>query len=215
MRSRRLVACTLLVVAGASACGGSDVSRTSGSQRSSAPGFTVSTTAVVKVAPVDQDGRLAGGFEVIETVEGASCRLGSSRVSGAESCSAGEFIYDPCWEETGTQAAVVCMTVPWSSDVYRLLVDEGGAGESAEPYEMPWGIELASGLRCLISTGAHSNVGDEVIDYYCGEHEEIVLLRDTLNRSSTVWTIGAAAGSGESYTRTHDQQIVAAWFGVG
>jgi hypothetical protein len=163
----------------------------------------------------DQDGRLAAGFKVIETIEGASCPGESDKVAGTEKCTTSDLIHDPCWTETATPASVVCMIEPWSHDVERLLVAEGQSITFSEPYEFPWGIELASGLRCLVATGAHSNVGDEVIDYYCGEDQEIVLLRDTINRSAPMWTVGAAARSGGSYARTTDQQIATAWFGVG
>ena len=31
----------------------------------------------------------------------------------------------------------------------------------------PWGVELASGQRCVLLQGAHSLFAGRVIDYYC------------------------------------------------
>ena len=58
-------------------------------------------TTVIHVRPVDDQGRLRTGFTVTDTVQDAKCYAGGSvKVAGAQSCVAGEYIYDPCWTET-------------------------------------------------------------------------------------------------------------------
>src|SRR5581483_6495292 len=80
---------------------------------------------------------------------------------------------------------VVCMGEPWTEKAERLLTETNNSLEpSASDVDgSPWSVELVDGQRCRIATGAHASLnpsgGDDadVVDYYCGEAEDLVLLR--------------------------------------
>jgi hypothetical protein len=200
---------------------------TTGATSSSALNSTTSTsttqlmkTAVVHVRPVDDQGRLRDDFTVIETVDGAKCPLSSVKVGElANSCEAGEFIYDPCWTETDGPdgPSVICMSEPWNHNVNRLLTGRTIAPAPATPGGSPWGVELADGQRCRVATGAHDSLnpsgGDDadVVDHYCGEGLGLALLRG-IDKTHPVWTARAARYVNDHYERVEPQAIATAWF---
>ena len=188
------------------------------------PAIPSGKTVVLHVRPVDDQGHLLPGFSVTDTVHGADCWDGSEEVAGAGRCGAGNYIYDPCWAEADGPSgpSVVCLLWPWDHAVDRLLI---GSELSTDPREptgpdaSPWAVELADGQRCRIYTGAHSSLNPaseddtDVLDYYCDEAEDLVLLRG-LDESHLVWTARAARRDAvnDHYARVQPQSIARAWF---
>jgi hypothetical protein len=178
-------------------------------------------TVVVRVRPVDDQGRLNRDFTVSETVDSEWCPSGSVKVGApAHRCNAGHALYDPCWTEVDGPSgpSVLCMLEPWSHEVHRLLAKTQVAPEPPPlGVDSPWGVELADGHRCRVSTGAHDSLnpsgGDDadVVDYSCGEDLGLVLLRG-INKTRPVWTARAARYVSDHYHRVEPQSIATAWF---
>jgi len=74
----------------------------------------------------------------------------------------------------------------------------------------PWGLQLASGQRCVLAQGAHSVFDGKVIDYYCSSG--LSLLRG-LSRTSQLWQAHSVITKGGKMTAGPTQQITIAWFG--
>lgn len=219
-RRRAAVIGAVLLGVLATSCGSSDPDRSSTGAVPSATDQSAQgangpkETITVGVAPVGPDGTLDDAFSVIATKDQASCPRPSGLVFSAFSCSAGDLLFDPCWAEAGAGPSVICMPQPWSDEVYRLELEQPISVEALEGVdESPWGIELQSGLRCRLATGAHDTVGEEVVDYFCGDDEALVLLRGSIDRSSPYWTAEAAERVGDGYERVEDQTITTVWFG--
>ena len=216
-----VIAVVLLGTLGAS-CRGSDPGRdatprspssTTDQSAPTSPGRSQKTVAV-RVVPVGSSGTLDERYHVLAVKDPASCPSPSELVFFAFSCTAGDFIFDPCWDTRRLEPTVVCMSAPWSDEVYRLRLERPISVKPLEGVDdSPWGIGLKSGLRCRLARGAHSTVGSAVVDYYCGEDEALVLLRGTIDRSSARWTAGAAARTDGGYERVSDQTITTVWFG--
>lgn len=194
------------------ATGASPSTTTDQSTQSSTDGSQ--KTVIIRVAPVGPDGTLDEDYYVISVKDRATCPRSSGKVFLAFGCTAGDLIFDPCWEEALAEPTVVCMARPWEDEVYRLELEQPISVEPLEGVnESPWGLALQTGLRCRVGTGAHGTVGPAVIDYYCGDDEAVVLLRGTIDRSSAYWTAEAAARTNGGFERMEDQTITTVWFG--
>lgn len=173
-------------------------------------------TRRIRLSPVTANGAPAGGFRVPSTAASATCEPGSEAIGQAYRCFAGNAIYDPCWAEKAATPTVLCLPYPWAHGDVRLLVREPlGAipsqGAGPGPAE-PWGLELASGQRCLLAQGAHSIFAGRVIDYYCSPR--LWLLRGLIqNRPEWQASSVVAAQSGK-LSRGPVAEITIAWFGL-
>lgn len=113
-------------------------------------------------------------------------------------CSAGRYIYDPCWRDwRSLTPAVVCLVEPWGRTAVRLLLGKAPIRSYGhDDYSVePWGITLASGARCLAFQGAHDSAEIKgrmvVVDYYCGGPQGTLFLLRGIHRGAT-WKIRAA-----------------------
>lgn len=179
-------------------------------------GSSTATTAtrLVRISPVTATGTPAGGFRVATTAAGATCEPGSEAIGQAYRCFAGNAIYDPCWGEQAAAPTVVCLPYPWSRTEVVLRVraalgpipSQGGPGLGE-----PWGLELATGQRCLLAQGAHTEFAGRVIDFYCSA--KFWLLRG-LTEHSLVWRAASVviSASGKQ-SRGPTEAILIAWFG--
>lgn len=82
-------------------------------------------------------------------------------VQGAYRCMSGNDIYDPCFaSDSGSQPELACAQSPWSGVT---LMKVTGAlppdvvGEQ-NPIASPWALQLANGQRCVVSTGAKTQL---------------------------------------------------------
>ena len=176
---------------------------------------TDAATRRVRLSPVNANGAPAGGFRVASTAASATCEPGSEAIGQAYRCFAGNSIYDPCWAEKAATPTVLCLPYPWAHGDVKLLVREPlGAIPSqgrGPGLAEPWGLELASGQRCVLAQGAHSMFAGRVIDYYCSTR--LWLLRG-LTESRPEWQASSVvvAQSGK-LARGPVQEITIAWFG--
>ncbi len=171
----------------------------------------LTATRQVHVSPVSADGSPVRGFRTTQTVSGASCEAGSEAIGRAYRCIAGNSLFDPCWAARAAAPIVLCLPFPWSVTDVRLEV---GAPLSAIPAEPgsnePWGVELATGQRCVLLQGAHSLFAGRVIDYYC--NAGLSLLRG-LSRAAPVWRAASVTGAAGKQALGPSEQIKIAWFG--
>jgi hypothetical protein len=171
----------------------------------------LTATRQVHVSPVSADGSPVRGFRTTQTESDASCEAGSEAIGRAYRCIAGNSLFDPCWAARAAAPTVLCLPFPWSVTDVRLEV---GAPLSAIPAEPgsnePWGLELATGQRCVLLQGAHSLFGGRVIDYYC--NAGLSLLRG-LSRAAPVWRAASVTGAAGKQTLGPSEQIKIAWFG--
>jgi len=124
---------------------------------------------------------------------------GSDSAGNLYRCAAGRVIYDPCWrdEENPSSPAVLCQVQPWDKSVIRLRLGgklEPVLGRPRDPGAgAPWGLQLASGERCVAVQGAHEvTSGGRAFDYYClsraGKPDQRALLRG-FDRSRPRWRV--------------------------
>lgn len=167
-------------------------------------------TTVLQVRPLDANGQLRDDFEVRKTItKKANCLIDSEKVKSALRCSAGDFLYQPCWIETGSKPAAICLIDPWDRYVSRLKnLSPPPSAPKVGDFSDPWGIELENGRRCSVLTGAHSSVGTEAMDYDCGGR--LFLLRG-IDQTTPVWHVRSARFVDGSY-RFNDHAIRTAWF---
>jgi hypothetical protein len=171
----------------------------------------LTATRQIHVSPVGPDGRPVSGYRTTQTVANASCEAGSEAIGRAYRCFAGNSLYDPCWAERAAAPTVLCLPFPWSVTDIRLEV---GAPLSAIPAEPgtsePWGVELATGQRCVLLQGAHSLFAGRVIDYYC--NAGLSLLRG-LTQTAPVWRAASVTGAAGKQALGPSEEIRIAWFG--
>lgn len=144
----------------------------------------------------------------------ATCSQEARVVVGALRCSAGHFIFDPCWIDTSGEAAVACMPDPWS-DPWRMELAEPVAVEPLEGDDRtPWAVELQSGLVCTFTGGMGEYIGDEYATY-CDPATRYLLLPGTIDRTSSTWTIEVAVPTHDArrFRQIGRQDIATAWFG--
>jgi hypothetical protein len=177
-------------------------------------------TVVTTVTPFTADGHLRGDLRVVQQSPG-TCGPGSDTLANdVYRCSYDGMVIDPCWRDYRAAGPwVVCLNHPWGRAVVRLrlasapVASHGRANSNAEP----WGVQLASGARCLAYQGAHDTMtgreGGAVIDYYCSAN--LALVRG-IDRSRSSWTIRAARVThrpSRPYTFIGRVAIKIAWFG--
>jgi hypothetical protein len=155
------------------------------------------TQVVARVTPFAADGELRGGLRIVAHGTGI-CEAGSDAVySAAYRCFSSHRVLDPCWRDHRRAKPVVveCLLTPWAKTVVQLTLNTspGPTTGTTATRGKPWGIQLATGQRCIALQGAHDTAnhkeGGIPIDYSCGG--TLVLLRG-VDRSSSTWTIRAA-----------------------
>jgi hypothetical protein len=109
-------------------------------------------------------------------------------------------VYDPCFENPFAPASsddapgeVACMTSPFIDEVVLLALDapldrdkEIAPGPEAESWNLPWGLELAGGERCVLRSNIDVVLAGEAVHYDCANGG--VILGD-VDREQPVWTV--------------------------
>ncbi len=126
-------------------------------------------TRRLHVSPVTSAGIAVRGYRVTSRASGASCEPGSEAIGQAYRCFAGNAVYDPCWPAKTASPTVLCVADPWLRTAAELKVSSAlGAIPATGPSAgEPWGVQLASGQRCVLAQGAHNEFSGQVVDYYC------------------------------------------------
>lgn len=172
-------------------------------------------TTVHVVSPVTRSA-LAAQYTVTKTVAG-SCGPG---IAGSEvvsfgavyRCAFGHFVVDPCWADPRSQArrSVVCLDSPWQRRAIVITLDTSLRRRTPKPrvdWRFPWGLVLADGTRCEAYQGAHSSVGDRVLDYFCDDRKTQVLRG--IDQSAQPWTVDLYVHGKIAPAAT----VESAWFG--
>lgn len=178
-----------------------------------------SGTAAVDVAPVNTNGQPKAGETIVDGGTAQNCESGSDIADQAYRCFTPNGIYDPCWLDNADpdQTSVLCQEHPWDTRITRLKVSSGGLESffgPAQPVnpDIPWGVQLADGERCLAVQGTHDSYQGKPVDYTCGSDYKHVLLRP-LNRSSPLWSYHSAYFDGTSnYTPGPLEYVATAWY---
>jgi hypothetical protein len=110
-------------------------------------------------------------------------------------------VYDPCFEnpfappaESGeAPSEVACMTSPFVDEVVLLALDVPldrdkvtTPDADAQSWNLPWGLELASGERCVLLDEIDVVLAGEAVHYDCADGGTILGFVD---RSQPVWTV--------------------------
>ncbi|MDQ6948424.1 MAG: hypothetical protein M3256_19740, partial [Actinomycetota bacterium] len=178
-------------------------------------------TKTMDLAPVDVSGKPVSGLQIVDGGMASNCGAGSDSVGQAYRCfGTGGGIHDPCWLDNSdpNQASVLCQEAPWDTKITRLKL----VGNGVEPFtgppqaidrDVPWGVRLSDGERCLALQGAHNNDNGRIVDYNCGDTFSHVLLRG-VDRSKPEWTYQSAQASsdGSTYQPGPVVTVTTAWY---
>jgi hypothetical protein len=155
------------------------------------------------ILPYGPDG-LNSSLNVTETVSAActSDSIATPNRPDAWDC-AGENnqIYDPCFEnpflDPDGPAELACFTDPFSTDVVVVTLDEPLTRTKEAPaqgplpaWDVPWGVELANGDRCVLLNDIDVALAGESVYYGCADGGSIL---GELDRSQPVWTVSYLA----------------------
>lgn len=182
----------------------------------------VTRTIPAYVFPYDSDG-LNAGLTVTGNVSGV-CGFESLMTPGrpdAWDCLGDDNqVYDPCFENPFAPPAesrdalgeVACMTSPFSTEVVLLTLDapidrekETTPGADAESWNLPWGLELVGGERCLLLADIDAVLAGEAVHYECTDGGTIL---GDVDRSQPLWTVMYLA-DGDMVTTLAD--VAVAW----
>ena len=86
-------------------------------------------------------------------------------------CTAGDYIYDPCFSIPGDSQAVVCYSNPLDESTgFKLdLTDPLPARGIPLSFKSAWVVELADGTKCVFMTGATTVFEGERVNYSCSD----------------------------------------------
>jgi hypothetical protein len=140
---------------------------------------------------------------------GGDCWTGSFVVHAAHRCAAGNYIYDPCFEDAAYEDTVVCARDPFSTHVIRLRTDRMRGSYSARAGTV-WAIRLASGLKCSFLAGGASNAdaAGRRLNYAC-YGSRAVLWGNPIRRPPT-WRIRLTSSTADPFiNRPGPERLVA------
>jgi hypothetical protein len=171
--------------------------------QSEAAAGDVTRTIPAYVFPYDSDG-LNAGLTVSANVSGV-CGFESLMTPGrpdAWDCLGDDNqVYDPCFENPFAPLAeagealgeVACVTSPFVDEVVLLTLTapldrekEMTPGNDAESWNLPWGLELAGGERCLLLADIDVVLAGEAVHYDCANGGTIL---GDVDRSQPLWTV--------------------------
>ena len=104
----------------------------------------------------------------------AGCSQGSNRLARQDAyrcytttASGGGNVFDPCFP-LDTDLGLACPSDPWGTDwVFVSLVGNAGVANPPTTHGLPWGIEIASGIKCTQMGGATAAIGNQRMNYSC------------------------------------------------
>lgn len=127
-------------------------------------GGSVGTT-VRTFAPFDRSGAPTAG---VAAHRSGSCFTTSITVPvrGAYRCFAANTILDPCFRSPTAQHLLDCYLTPWSRAI-ELRVAKLPNAPLETGITRPWAIELAGGIRCVVTNGTPSILHGVALVYQC------------------------------------------------
>lgn len=185
-------------------------------------------TDVRYLLPFTPDG-LSPSFTVAETVEGTCSEaslLAHGRPDAWDCLTTDNSILDPCFESpfvlSDEPGQMACIASPFDTNVVLLTLTEpltrekadgdpaesvmpGSAGVGISAVDLPWGLELANGDRCVLLRGTLIAMAGQVAHYGCADGG--MVLGETI-RTQPLWTVNYLA---EGSTASSRVPVVAAW----
>ena len=182
----------------------------------------VTRTIPAYVFPYDSDG-LNAGLTVTADVSGvcgSESLMTPGRPDAWDCLGEDNQVYDPCFEnpfapqeDADAPGEVACMASPFGTEVVRLTLNapldrdkEVGPGADAEAWNLPWGLELSGGERCLLLADIEVVLAGEAVHYDCADGGTIL---GVVDRRQPLWTVIYLA-DGETVTTLADVAI--AWY---
>lgn len=174
-----LLLAVALVLAG---CGSSGTAGPRDQTRPPAPAHRIATvptsTVVHTYTGYGTDGRPAA---VSTSTENGYCWNSSLAAVGPTAfrcfsdASSGGRIYDPCFAPaTPSPTTVSCVNDPWSTAT-TLRLTRPLPEPVADGAARPWALQLATGARCVASTGTVPSVGGVNLSYHCSDRTAAAL----------------------------------------
>ena len=137
-------------------------------------------------------------------------------------------IYDPCFADPFAAPddlhELACATAPWATDIVRFRLTEPLPREKedapapgdpaaaaavqeadAEPWELPWALELANGERCMLLTGGTIALAGERLQYGCEGGGSVL---GEVDRAQPVWAVDYLADGAVATTLV---DVTVAW----
>jgi hypothetical protein len=148
---------------------------------------------------------------VSETVHGY-CYIGSLAAARDDAwrCISGDYLYDPCFSSHKAKGIVLCLGAPWQRSGVEIKLTK----PLPKPYAgnpstsgLPWGIETAAGLKCVMATGGTTAIRGVRANYGCTSNE---WLWGSPSRKSQPWTIYIAPFDAKKLSTR--AKIAVAWF---
>ncbi len=181
----------------------------------------VTRTSPAYVFPYDSDG-LNPGLTVTANISGICAfesLMSPGRPDAWDCLGEDNQVYDPCFENPFAPAStaespgeVACMTSPFANEVTLLTLNEpldrdkeAAPAADAESWNLPWGVELAGGERCLLLDDIELVLAGEAVHYDCADRGKIL---GGVDRGQPLWTVIYLA-DGETETTLADVAI--AW----
>jgi hypothetical protein len=161
------------------------------------------------VRPVSAGGQLNTGYRVVQTFNGATCQQESEFISETWRCFAGDYIFDPCWAESGGALRVICQGIPWVKTVYRLDLSEPLVKVVPFKHSPAWGIRLETGNRCGFAEGATDVIDGLRLNYACLRND--AWLAGWIIRKHSPWRIQTVVQAGATFKLGAIQPIETVW----
>lgn len=151
---------------------------------------------------------------VVSARASGRCFAGSLSTAGrpdAWRCNSGDRIYDPCFEGTQEERAVLlCVDTPWSGDALLLTpspaLPRGEANPSNLTGALPWALVLANGAHCQLLTGATSVSAGLRVNYWCDGETSVI---GDIDREQPLWQVFFVPATGTAAERVG---VAAAWY---
>jgi len=175
----------------------------------------------VYVLPYDSDGLNAALIVAANAsgVCGSESLMTPGRADACDCVGEDNQVSDPCFEnplapqgDADAPGEVACMASPFGTDVVLLTLTEpldrdkeAASDAGAESWNLPWGLELAGGERCLLLADIDVVLAGEAVHYDCANGDTIL---GVVDRSQPLWTVIYLA-DGETATTLAD--VARAW----
>lgn len=154
--------------------------------------------------PFGPDG-LKAALTVTDNVAG-TCIIDSlalpDRADAWDCVGDGDQIYDPCFENPFTAedepSELVCVESPFTNEVILLSVADPLPRDKEAPpgqelfsaWDLPWGLELANGDRCVLLPSIDVVLAGEAVHYGCENGGSVL---GEVDRGQPVWTVNYLA----------------------
>jgi hypothetical protein len=159
-----------------------------------APPAATPATVMREFSAYDSTGALT--VPVGSTASG-SCWESSIAVAATNAyrCFSGNSIEDPCFALSPTATLVACLADPWAKAIVLNLTEALPTASGPGSAQLaPWSLQLASGVRCTVTTGQVPVEAGQAYNFHCTDGADAYLVPSTsADRVAVELDPGAAA----------------------